>query len=271
VKKLILLICMSAMGSLCWAQTAPPLGAASSFSVLGAAVTCTSTVITGDVGATGAFTPSGCIIAGGAPPATNAAAAETALTSAFNAINPISPINCGATFATTAAFLASVPVTGLPPGVYCFSGAVTFTDTTLTLDGSGVPNPIWIFEVNGAVTGTAFQVVMVNGQACNVFWSINGAVTLSSTTTVPLLFQGNILASGAITITGDITGGSLIGRALASGAVTLTSINIQGSCALLAQGQAQGQASCTDNDHEKDNDREHEKEKEHERERERDR
>jgi Ice-binding-like len=265
MKRLMLVIyIILSMGSLCWAQTAPSLGAAVSFSVLGNALTCTSTVITGDVGATGAFTNTGCIIAGGTPLTTNALAAEAALTSAFNAINPINPSNCNA---TETGNLAGVTLT---PGVYCFSGAATLTGT-LTLDGSGVPNPIWIFEVNGAVTGTAFQVVMVNGQACNVFWSVNGAVTLSSSTTVPLLFQGNILASGAITM----TGGSLIGRALASGAVTLTSINIQGSCALLAQGQAQGQASCTDNDHEKDKDkdRDHEKDKDkgHEKEKEKNR
>jgi hypothetical protein len=263
MKRLMLVICMLSMGSLCWAQTAPSLGAAVSFSVLGNALTCTSTVITGDVGSTGAFTPTGCIIAGGAPPATNAAAAETALTSAFNAINPINPSNCNA---TETGNLAGVTLT---PGVYCFPAAATLAGT-LTLDGSGVTNPIWNFEVNGAVTGTAFQVVMVNGQACNVFWAVNGAVTLSSTTTVPQLFQGNILASGAITM----TGGSLIGRALASGAVTLTSTNIQGSCALLAQGQAQGQASCTDNDehHDKDKDRDHEKDKkDHEKEKEKDR
>ncbi len=258
------------------AQSAPSLGAASTFSVLGSAVTCTApSVITGDVGATGVFTNAGCIIAGGTPPATNIAAglAQTALTSAYNAINPINPMNCGTTI-STAAFTGNVPALGpLAPGVYCFPAAVTFTDTTLTLDGSGVTNPIWIFKVGAALTGSGFQVVMVNGQACNVFWSVGAAVTLS-TSTLPPLFQGNILAGatgGAITI----TGGSLIGRVLANGAVTLTGTNIHGSCALLAQGTA----SCTevnddedrDRDHDKDKDKDHEREREREREREGDR
>lgn len=67
-----------------------------------------------------------------------------------------------------------MPVLGpLPPGVYCFAAAVTFTDTTLTLDGATNPNGIWIFKVEGALTGSGFQVVMANGaQACNVFWAV---------------------------------------------------------------------------------------------------
>jgi len=49
---------------------------------------------------------------------------------------------------STAAFTGNVPVLGpLPPGVYCFAAAATFTDTTLTLDGSTNPSGIWIFKV----------------------------------------------------------------------------------------------------------------------------
>jgi hypothetical protein len=255
------------------AQSAPSLGAASSFSVLGSAVTCTApSVITGDVGATGAFTNTGCTIAGGTPPATDVAAAlaQTALTSAYNAINPINPANCGTTI-STAAFTGNVPALGpLAPGVYCFPAAVTFTDTTLTLDGSTNPNGIWIFEVGAALTGSGFQVVMANGgQPCNVFWSVGAAVTLS-TSTLPPLFQGNILAGatgGAITI----TGGSLIGRVLANGAVTLTGTNIHGSCALLAQATASCTADDNDEHHRgKDKDRDHDKDKDKDHERESD-
>jgi hypothetical protein len=261
------------MGSLCWAQTAPSLGAASSFSVLGNAVTCTASVITGDVGATGAFTNTGCTITGGTPPATNVAAvaAQGALTSAYMAINPISPTNCGTTI-STAAFTNNLPVLApLPPGVYCFPAAVTFTDTTLTLDGTTNPNGIWIFEVGAALKGNGFQVVMTNGaQLCNVYWSVGAATTLT-TSTLPPLFQGNILAGstgGVITTTGGI----LIGRALANGAVTMTGTNIQGSCELVAQAVAQATASCTDtdNDHEKDKDRDHEKDKDRDHEKDKD-
>lgn len=146
-----------------------------------------------------------------------------------------------------------------PPGVYCLSSEAK--TGTLTLDGSTNPNGIWIFKVAAALTGNSFQVVMANGgQACNVYWSVGAAVTLTDS-----LFQGTILAGDATGGSITITRGSLIGRALANVAVTLsgptTGINIHGSCALVAQGQAQGQASCTDNDehHEKDKDRDHDK------------
>ena len=245
------------------AQSAPSLGAASGFSVLGGqAVTCTNSVITGDVGVspTPAFTNTGCTIAGNTPPATDVAAAlaRTAFLSTYNALG-LMP--CGQTF-STAAFTGNVPALGpLAPGVYCFPAAVTFTDTTLTLDGSTNPNGIWIFKVGAALTGSGFHVVMANGaQACNVFWSVGAAVTLSTSTLLPL-FQGNLLAGNAAGGSVTITGGSLIGRVLANVAITMTGTNIHGSCALLAQGTA----SCTaDNDvdhHDKDKDQDNDKDR----------
>jgi hypothetical protein len=262
------------------AQSAPSLGAASSFSVLGGqAATCTDSVITGDVGVspTPAFTNTGCTIAGGAPPATDGAAA-LARTAFLGAYDALGLMQCSQTIAP-AAFTGNVPVLGpLAPGVYCFPAGVTFTDTTLTLDGSTNPNGIWIFKVGAALTGSGFHVVMANGgQACNVFWSVGAAVTLS-TSTLPPLFQGNILAGNATGGSITITGGSLIGRALANVAVTLTGTNIHGSCALLAQGTA----SCTVNDNDEhhqekdtdrddDKDRDKDKDKDHEKEKDQDR
>jgi Ice-binding-like len=133
------------------------------------------------------------------------------------------------------------------------------------------------FKVGAALTGSGFHVVMANGaQARNVFWSVGAAVTLS-TSTLPPLFQGNILAGNAAGGSVTITGGSLIGRVLANVAVTMTGTNTHGSCALLAQGTA----SCTaDNDvdhHDKDKDQDHDKDrdkdkdKDHEKEQDRDR
>jgi hypothetical protein len=262
------------------AKSAPSLGAASTFSVLGGqAVTCTDSIITGDVGVspTPAFTNTACTIAGNTPPATDAAAAlaRTAFLSAYNALG-LMP--CSQTI-SPAAFTGNVPALGpLAPGVYCFPAGVTFTNTTLMLDGSTNPNGIWIFKVGAALTGSGFHVVMANGaQACNVFWSVGAAVTLS-TSTLPPLFQGNILAGNAAGGSVTITGGSLIGRVLANVAITMTGTNIHGSCALLAQGTA----SCTVNDnddndehHEKDKDQDHDKDrdkdKDHEKEKDRDR
>jgi hypothetical protein len=278
-------LCLLAIATLLSAASFQPalaqsLGAASSFAVLGGPVSCTTSVITGDVGVsptTAAFTNTGCTITGGTPHANDAAAglAQAAFLGVYNTLNPINPINCGTTI-STAAFTGAT-VGPLVPGVYCFPAAVAFTDTTLTLDGSTNPNGIWIFKVGAALAGSGFQVVLINGaQACNVFWSVGAAVALT-TSTLPPLFQGNILAGstgGAI----SITGGIVIGRVLANGAVALTNTNIQGSCALVDQAKAICSANDNDEhdrdkdrDKDKDKDKDHEKDKEHERDHEKER
>jgi len=255
-------------------ESASSLGAASSFSVLGGqAVTCTNSVITGDVGVspTPAFANAGCTIACATPPATDVAAA-LARTAFLNDYNALGLLPCSQTI-STAAFTGNVPALGpLAPGVYCFPGAVTFTDTNLTLEGSTNPNGIWVFKVGAALTGSGFHVILANGaQACNVFWSVGAAVTLSTSTLAPL-FQGNILAGNAASGSITVTGGSLIGRAFANVAVTLTGTNIHGSCALLAQGAAscsadndeqgdRGNDKDKDKDKDKDNDKDNDKDK----------
>ena len=79
---------------------------------------------------------------------------------------------------------------------------------------------------------------MANGaQACNVLWTVDAAVTLS-TSTLPPLFQGNILAGDPIGGSITITGGALVGRAFANVAVTMTGTNINGVCALVDKAEA---------------------------------
>src|SRR5579864_4873395 len=218
MKKLLLVVCMLSMGSLAWAQAPPSLGSAQSFAVLGGTnVTCTASPvgsITGDVGVSPGvpppFTNNGCTIAGTVHVSDVAAQnARTDFLTTYALLEDDLRTPCTQTI-STAAFTGNVPALGpLPPGVYCFTAAVTFTDTTLTLDGSTNPNGIWIFKVEGALTGSGFQVVLANGaQACNVFWAVDAAVTLS-TSTLPPLFQGNILAGDPINGSITITGGAL--------------------------------------------------------------
>jgi Ice-binding-like len=253
MKKVLMLICMLSTGSLAWAQ-APSLGTAASFAVLGGtAVTCTSSVITGDVGVSpgSAVTNTGCTISGTVH--ANDPAATNARTDFLSAYNAIGLMPCTQTI-STAAFTGNVPPLGpLAPGVYCFPAAVTFTNTTLTLDGSTNPNGIWIFKVGAALTGTGFQVVMSNGaQPCNVFWAVGAGATLT-TSTPPPLFQGNLLAGDTVGGSITITGGSLVGRALASVAVTMTTTNVNGVCALVDQAKA----SCKNDDDDRDEDKDH--------------
>jgi Ice-binding-like len=269
MKKLLLLICMFSMGSLAWAQ-APSLGNAASFAVLGGTnVTCTASPvgsITGDVGVSpGVFPPftnTGCTIAGTVHVEDLAAQnARTDFLKTYALLEDDLLTPCTQTI-PTAAFTDNLPaLLPLPPGVYCFPAAVTFTRTTLTLDGSTNPNGIWIFKVEGALTGTGLQVVMTNGgQACNVFWAVDGAVTLKTSTPLPLLFQGNLLAGDPIDGSITITGGALVGRVFANVAVTMTNTNINGVCALVDQAKAgcKNDDDDRDKDHkDKDKDRDH--------------
>ena len=265
MKRIVLLICMLSVGSLARAQSAPSLGTAATFAVLGSSnVTCTAPgVITGDVGVSpGTFTnTTGCTIAGTVHVNDLAAMnAQTAFLNAYAVLEDDLRTPCAQTI-STAAFTGNVPVLGpLPPGVYCFAVAVAFTDTTLTLDGSANPNGIWVFKVEGALAGSGFQVVMANGgQACNVFWVVDGAVKLT-TSTLPPLFQGNILAGDPINGSITITGGAVVGRLLADVAVTMTSTNINGVCALVDQAKAGCKTDNDDRDEDKDH---HDKDKDH--------
>ena len=212
------------------APTAPSLGAASNFAVLsaapnaGGAVTCTTSTVNGDVGSSGpmaSIVQTGCTING----AIIAPVSAQVLNDFNNAYNQYASVSCTATLASayTGATLT------LAPGVYCSAAAVTFTDSTLTLDAQGDANAVWIFKIGtsgtGALTGTNFSVVMANSaQACNVTWWVAEAATMTTST-----FQGTILAGAAITLTGLAgTPTPFYGNVLAKAAVTLTDVTVTG-------------------------------------------
>jgi type VI secretion system secreted protein VgrG len=88
---------------------------------------------------------------------------------------------------------------------------------TLTLDGEGDPNSVFIFQTDSTlITGSGSVVALINGaQECNVFWQVGSSATLGSGST----FVGNILALTTITLGANVT---VHGRALAqTGEVTL--------------------------------------------------
>jgi hypothetical protein len=255
-----------------WAATAPNLGTAASFAVLGAgsavvpsttastAVSTTDSAITGDVGSAGAVTltrtnVNGKVILSGA-------FAQTGSTySGLSTPLPVSVIN---DFNTAYDSYAAIPCTGtlntaytgaaltLAPGVYCNAAAVTFTDSTLTLDAQGNANAVWIFKIGtagtGALTGTNFTVSMANGgNSCNVSWWVAQASTMTRST-----FQGNLLAGEAITLTGLAgTTTPFNGDIMAKNGITVTNYNVLG-CNASRSGN--GGSGDHDNDHEKDHD-----------------
>ena len=248
------------------AQTAPSLGAAERFSVLGGtAVTCTTSVVIGDVGVSPgtAFTNTGpCTIAGTIHLNDLAAMnAHAALLAAYTELAPQAG-DCDEAH-TLPSTVGAIPVANrtLFPGTYCTGAAFTGTDVTLTLNGNGDPNAVWIFKIGAGLTGTNFTVAMTNGaQACNVFWRVGAGVELTTSA-----FKGNILAGdlasdttqdGSITL----TGGSLAGRALANVAVTMTDASVIGCAALKApKDRNECEADDEDKHHHKHHGRDHHK------------
>ena len=200
-----------------FAQTAPALGAAGSFTVLaGTAVTCTDSIVTGDVGVWPgtAITQTNCTINGTVHAGDGVA--KQAYIDFLDAYNALALMQCDYVLAGNLAGQV------LAPGVYCVDAASTTTDGILTL--SGPSSGTWIFKIGtsgtGALTGTNFSVIMEGGGApCNVYWWVAEAATMTDSA-----FQGTILAGAAITI----TRGTFYGDALALAAVTMTGATVTG-------------------------------------------
>jgi hypothetical protein len=104
----------------------------------------------------------------------------------------------------------------ITPGVYSTIGAGSLAGA-LTLDGGGNPNAFFVIKMNGAFTvGAAATVTLTNGaKSCNVFWIINGAIsvaaaadlkgTLFSKTGAVGLAAGALLEGRMFTMSGAIT------------------------------------------------------------------
>jgi hypothetical protein len=202
------------------AQTAPSLGAAQSYAVLGGS-TVTNTgpsVIGGDLGlspgtAVTGFPPG--VVVGGAIHAADAAAlsAQNSLITAYNSV-----AGQACTQDLTGQDLGGK---GLAPGVYCFSSSAQLTGL-LNLNAQGNGAAVWLFKIGSTLTTASGSSVVVSGggSQCNVYWQVGTSATLGTATS----FAGNILALSSISAT---TGANVIGRALArNGAVTLDTNNI---------------------------------------------
>jgi Ice-binding-like/Bacterial Ig-like domain len=104
----------------------------------------------------------------------------------------------------------------LTPGLYSTAAAVSNTGT-VTLDGGGNPNAVFVFKIGGALAMAAgARVTLTNGtRASRVFWQVNGAGSVGANGK----FAGTLMAHDAVAM----GAGTLVnGRALAlTGAVSL--------------------------------------------------
>jgi len=196
------------------------LGGAGSFAVL-ASTTVTNTgpsMIFGDVGVSPgtAVTGFGPGMVSGGTIHSNDLTAATARTDAF------------AAYAVLTALPFTQDLTGvdlggqtLGPGIYRFSSSAQLTGT-LTLDGQGQANPLFVFQIGSTLTtASAASIVHINGaDPCDSYFQVGSSATLGTGT----MFEGTIIALTSDTLT---TGVNVDGRVIAlNGAVTLDTNNI---------------------------------------------
>lgn len=108
----------------------------------------------------------------------------------------------------------------LSPGVYAISGNASLS-LNLILDAQGDPNAVFIIQIQGSLSTYAGSSIELtnNALACNVFWKVEGLVSMASGTSM----KGTIIANNAAIEMSS--GDELEGRALTTaGAITVDGI-----------------------------------------------
>src|ERR1044072_8378550 len=220
------------------AATSVGLGTANSFAILaGAGVTNTGpSVINGDLGTSP--TPAVTGFGGGPNGTVNgathqadalAAQAQADLTTAYNNAAGQGPVN------TLATELGGQTLT---PGVYNSESGTFGITGTLTLNGQGNPDAVFIFKTaTTLISASESQVLMINGaQPCHLFWQVGSSATLGTDSA----FAGNILALESIELNSGVT---VLGRLLARNAsVTLINDTVtRADCAVAGPGPGGGE------------------------------
>jgi len=223
VSALALAGALSLGASLALAAEQPTLGTAANYAVMGAAAISNTgpTVVNGNL----AISPGGSSSVTGFPPGVVTGAMDMANADAVLAHTDLVGAYNEAAGETTTVNLTGTDLGGLTltPGTYTFDSSAQLTGT-LTLDGQGSTNAVFIFQIGSTLTtASGAAVELINGAgACAVFWQVASSATLGTTTD----FQGTIMAMTSITLnTGATIGVGGLGhggRALAmNGALTL--------------------------------------------------
>lgn len=124
------------------------------------------------------------------------------------------------------------------PGAYDFGAGLLGAGETLTLDGGGSNNAVWLFRFASELTtaqGSSFVLTGVgNGAGVGIYWNVGSSATLNGDT-----FGGNVLALTSITTDGNLT--MSCGRLLANtGNVTLDGGNNNISIGCAGTGSGSG-------------------------------
>lgn len=200
------------------AQTAPSLGANSTFGIVSSTFTNTNaaTVVNGDVcyttGPGTAYTLNGTLLVPCSDQ--NGADQNTALTNLNG--QPCTFLGAGVVTLDTVVVGTNLPGT-IPPGCYSSGGAMNITTlATVTLSGAGV----YIFRSGGPLgIGANSNVNLANGAcASRVFWAPVAATTFGASAA----FVGNIFDAAGITL-GHLA--ALRGRALVFGGTITADAN----------------------------------------------
>jgi hypothetical protein len=185
------------------------------FTTVGAITNVGLSQVTGDVGSNiGGSTAFGNVNGNMHDQDTSSASGASALLTAYGQLNTAiptlfhaSPFGNGDTFV---------------PGVHRLASASTLTQT-LYLNAQGNGSAVFIIQVQGALSvNSNTKVKLINGaKACNVYWKVEGEVTINTGSSI----KGTIVANGgAIHI---LTNDTLEGRALAiNGAIDINTAMI---------------------------------------------
>lgn len=128
----------------------------------------------------------------------------------------------------------------LVAGVYTATRALQLNGT-VTLDGQGDPDAVFIFQVPSTlITGSRSAVAFTRGaQACNVYWQVGTSATIGTGSR----FAGTIMALASVSVR---TGATVDGRALArNGQVSLQTNTFTRSACVRATASPSPSASDT--------------------------
>lgn len=195
------------------AATAPNLGQAGSFSILGfeSVTNANLSTISNDIGVWSGSSITGLdsITVGGAAHITDSVAQQAQTDASAADGNLLGQANTGGT-------LGALDSLTLIPGVYDM-GEGLLNGGVLTLDGAGV----YIFRTTSTLVSSG-SINLINGaRACDVFWHVQSAATINGSSFVGTIIAGTGIHFGA--------GVRLNGRALAIGAdVTMDNNTVTG-------------------------------------------